>query len=448
MNFKKIKLVAGREFSIRVKKKSFILTTILTPLLFVALSVAPALFMRLDMDSKQDRILVVDNSAVVASNLKSNDQLEYVVSQNNDIDALKADFNNLNVDAIVAISPLDSANNVSVVAYSVKQLNADLSSDISGDIKNVIEQYKLKQYDIENFEAILADINADMSFNNLILGEDGQEKESMVEINMMISLIMGMIIYMFVAMFGNMVMTSVINEKSNKIVEVIVSSVKPFDLMMGKIIGVAAVALTQFLIWIILTLGILMGISAYAGMEMFADPQMAQQMEMMAPMGAEQMEMMTSQGAMSEVLGVITSVDWGYIIGCFLIYFILGYLLYASLFAAVGSAVENESDTNQLMIPITIPLIIGLLLMMQTFNNPDSTVSFWASMIPFTSPMVMLARVPFEGGVPTWELLLSIGILLLTIIVVVYLAAKIYRVGILMTGKKYSWKDIWTWIKY
>jgi ABC-2 type transport system permease protein len=312
----------------------------------------------------------------------------------------------------------------------------------------VIEQYKLKQYDIENFEAILADINADMSFNNLILGEDGQEKESMVEINMMISLIMGMIIYMFVAMFGNMVMTSVINEKSNKIVEVIVSSVKPFDLMMGKIIGVAAVALTQFLIWIILTLGILMGISAYAGMEMFADPQMAQQMEMMAPMGAEQMEMMTSQGAMSEVLGVITSVDWGYIIGCFLIYFILGYLLYASLFAAVGSAVENESDTNQLMIPITIPLIIGLLLMMQTFNNPDSTVSFWASMIPFTSPMVMLARVPFEGGVPTWELLLSIGILLLTIIVVVYLAAKIYRVGILMTGKKYSWKDIWTWIKY
>ena len=217
MNFKKIKLVAGREFSIRVKKKSFILTTILTPLLFVALSVAPALFMRLDMDSKQDRILVVDNSAVVASNLKSNDQLEYVVSQNNDIEALKADFNNLNVDAIVAISPLDSANNVSVVAYSVKQLNADLSSDISGDIKNVIEQYKLKQYDIENFEAILADINADMSFNNLILGEDGQEKESMVEINMMISLIMGMIIYMFVAMFGNMVMTSVINEKSNKL---------------------------------------------------------------------------------------------------------------------------------------------------------------------------------------------------------------------------------------
>lgn len=448
MNFNKIKLVAGREFSIRVKKKSFILTTILTPLLFVALSVAPALFMRLDMDSKQDRILVVDNSAVVASNLKSNDQLEYVVSQNNDIEALKADFNNLNVDAIVAISPLDSANNVSVVAYSVKQLNADLSSDISGDIKNVIEQYKLKQYDIENFEAILADINADMSFNNLILGEDGQEKESMVEINMMISLIMGMIIYMFVAMFGNMVMTSVINEKSNKIVEVIVSSVKPFDLMMGKIIGVASVALTQFLIWIILTLSILMGISAYAGMKMFADPQMAQQMEMMAPMGAEQMESLTSQGAMTEVLGVITSVDWGYIIGCFLIYFILGYLLYASLFAAVGSAVENESDTNQLMIPITIPLIIGLLLMMQTFNNPDSTVSFWASMIPFTSPMVMLARVPFEGGVPTWELLLSIGILLLTIIVVVYLAAKIYRVGILMTGKKYSWKDIWTWIKY
>ncbi len=448
MNFRKIKLVAGREFSIRVKKKSFILTTILTPLLFVALSVAPALFMRMDMDSKQDKILVVDNSAVVANDLQSNDQLKYIVSESNDIEALKADFDKLDVDAIVSISPLDSANNVSVVAYSVKQLNADLSSDISDDIKNIIEQYKLKQYNIENFEQILADINADMSFNNLILGEDGQEKESMVEINMMISLVMGMIIYMFVAMFGNMVMTSVINEKSNKIVEVIVSSVKPFDLMMGKIIGVASVALTQFLIWIVLTLGILFGVTSYVGVEMFADPQMAQQMEMMAPMGTEQMEALTSQGALGEVLGVITSVNWGYIIGCFLIYFILGYLLYASLFAAVGSAVENESDTSQLMIPITIPLIIGLLIMMQTFNNPDSTLSFWASMIPFTSPMVMLARVPFEGGVPTWELLLSIGILLLTIIVVVYLAAKIYRVGILMTGKKYSWKDIWTWIKY
>lgn len=448
MNFKKIRLVAGREFSIRVKKKSFILTTILTPILFVALAVSPSLFMMLDMDNTQDKILVIDNSDVIAQSLVSTEQLLYKISEEKDIEVLKADFEKLDATAVISISPFDTLNNVSVVAYSVKQLDVNLTTDITDDINKIVEQYKLKQYDIENFEQILADINTPMSFNNYIIGEDGQEKESMVEINMMISLVMGMIIYMFVAMFGNMVMTSVINEKSNKIVEVIVSSVKPFDLMMGKIIGVASVALTQFLIWVVLTIAILMGVTTFAGGELFSNPEMVEQMGTMAPMDAEQMEALTSESGIGEVIGAIANVNWGYIIGCFLIYFVLGYLLYASMFAAVGSAVENEADTSQLMIPITIPLIIGLLIMMQTFNNPDSSLSFWASMIPFTSPMVMLARVPFEGGVPTWELLLSIGILLLTIVIVVYIAAKIYRVGILMTGKKYSWKDIWTWIKY
>lgn len=448
MNFKKIRLVAGREFSIRVKKKSFILTTILTPILFVALAVSPSLFMMLDMDNTQDKILVIDNSDVIVQSLVSTEQLLYEISEEKDIEVLKADFEKLDATAVISISPFDTLNNVSVVAYSVKQLDVNLTTDITDDINKIVEQYKLKQYDIENFEQILADINTPMSFNNYIIGEDGQEKESMVEINMMISLVMGMIIYMFVVMFGNMVMTSVINEKSNKIVEVIVSSVKPFDLMMGKIIGVASVALTQFLIWVVLTIAILMGVTAFAGGELFSNPEMVEQMGTMAPMDPSQIEALSSESGISEVVGAIANINWGYIIGCFLIYFVLGYLLYASMFAAVGSAVENEADTSQLMIPITIPLIIGLLIMMQTFNNPDSSLSFWASMIPFTSPMVMLARVPFEGGVPTWELLLSIGILLLTIVVVVYLAAKIYRVGILMTGKKYSWKDLWTWIKY
>ena len=251
-------------------------------------------------------------------------------------------------------------------------------------------------------------------------------------------------------MFGNMVMTSVINEKSNKIVEVIVSSVKPFDLMIGKILGVASVALTQFFIWVVLTLAIVFGFQLAMGPELMSDPEAMEQMTQMAGMDSEQMAQIASasDSETAQVFTALKEVNFGLIIGCFLIYFVLGYLLYASLFAAIGSAVDNEADTQQLVLPVTIPLIIGLLLMLQTFQNPDGQLAFWGSIIPFTSPMVMLARVPFEGCVQTWELLLSIGLLLVTFLIAVYFSGKIYRIGILMHGTKYSWKDIWKWLKY
>ena len=251
---------------------------------------------------------------------------------------------------------------------------------------------------------------------------------------------MGFVIYMFVTMFGNMVMTSVINEKSNRIVEVIVSSVKPFDLMIGKILGVASVALTQFFIWVILTLAIVFGFQLAMGPELMGDPEAMEQMTQMAGMGTEQITEMAqaSDSEMAQVFSAIKEVNFGLIIGCFLIYFVLGYLLYASLFAAIGSAVDNEADTQQLVLPVTIPLIIGLLLMLQAFQNPDSQLAFWGSMIP----------VPFEGCVQTWELLLSIGLLLITFLIAVFFSGKVYRIGILMHGTKYSWKDIWKWLKY
>lgn len=265
---------------------------------------------------------------------------------------------------------------------------------------------------------------------------------------MAMSYIMSFFIYIFVFMFGNMVMTSVIQEKSNRIVEVIVSSVKPFDLMLGKIFGVAGVAVTQFLIWVLLTVVLVFGFQAVMGPELLMGG--AEQMTQMAGVDAEAMVAAAAApaGPMSDILGALSQINFPYIIGCFLIYFVLGYLLYAAMFAAVGSAVENEADTSQLTLPISLPLILGLFIMLHTFEHPESSLSFWASMIPFTSPMVMLARIPFEGAVPTWELMLSIGLLIATFLVMVYLSGKIYRVGILMYGKKASWKDLWKWIKY
>ncbi len=447
MDFKKIKLVMGREFSIRVKKKSFIITTIVTPILFAALMIVPSLIMTMDLDSETDRILVVDRSGIVAQNLESNADIEYVISEEMNIEALKKDIDNLDVYALIQISELDSTNNVVVDAYAPKQINAGVSDEIEGDINNIIEKYKLSQYDIENFDKILADINTGIALNTYIVGADGEERESMVGVNMGISFVMGFIIYMFVVMFGQMVMTSVINEKSNKIVEVIVSSVKPFDLMIGKIVGVASVALTQFLIWVVLTGAIVIGVSVFMGPQV-ADPQATEQMMSMSGMDPAMMEDLSDSNMVSKMLNVVKEINIPLILGSFLIYFILGYLLYASMFAAIGSAMDNEADSQQLVLPVTIPLIIGLLIMMQTFQNPDSALSFWASMIPFTSPMVMLARIPFDGCVQTWELLLSIGILLVTFLVVVYFAGKVYRIGILMRGTKYSWKDLYKWLKY
>ena len=357
--------------SIRVKKKSFIITTIVTPILFAALMIVPSLIMMADWDKDINRVMVLDDSGVVAQALESGAEIEYVIPENIDLEFAKNHLDSLGVYAVMYVSPLDTANNVTVDAYAAKQINAKVSEAIAADVNDVIERYKLQQYNIENFDRIQADLNHEVDLNTYIVGEDGQERESILGINMAISFIMGFVIYMFVTMFGNMVMTSVINEKSNKIVEVIVSSVKPFDLMIGKILGVASVALTQFFIWVILTLAIVFGFQLAMGSEMMSDPETMEQMTQMAGMGTEQITQMTqaSDSEMAQVFSAIKEVNFGLIIGCFLIYFVLGYLLYASLFAAIGSAVDNEADTQQLVLPVTIPLIIGLLLMLQASDG-------------------------------------------------------------------------------
>jgi ABC-2 type transport system permease protein len=283
------------------------------------------------------------------------------------------------------------------------------------------------------------------------LDESGEEKITSSEVYMIISMVLSIIIYMFIAMFSGMVMQSVIEEKSSRIVEVLVSSVKATELMFGKIIGVACVALTQFFLWILLT-GILVGgFSTFVGFDsLMGDPAQAEQiMQMAGTTGGVSVEEITSmaqnESEIGAVLSTLRDLDYIQLILAFVIYFALGYLLYSSLFAAIGSAVENEADTNQLQMPVTVPLMLAFFIALYAFRAPDSQIVFWGSMIPFTSPIVMLARIPY--GVPTWELVLSIALLAGTFIACAWVSAKIYKIGILMFGKKTTFKDLWKWLR-
>jgi ABC-2 type transport system permease protein len=298
---------------------------------------------------------------------------------------------------------------------------------------------------------IMEDVKANISMSTYTMDESGEEKITSSEVYMIISMILSIIIYMFIAMFSGMVMQSVIEEKASRVVEVLVSSVKATELMFGKIIGVACVALTQFFLWIVLTLVLVGGFSAFVGFDsLMGDPaQTEQMMEMTAQMGGVDMAEMTAAMQEEEGLGAVLStlkdINWVQMIFAFIIYFALGYLLYASLFAAIGSAVENEADTTQLQMPITLPLMLAFFIALYAFNAPDSQIVWWGSMIPFTSPIVMLARIPF--GVPMWELALSIALLVMTFGACGWLSAKIYKIGILMFGKKTTFKDLWKWLR-
>ena len=417
----------------------------------------PALIMLFSGNDNQ-KVKVIDESGIVAPYLENSEHTTYVMgTEGETVDLLREIFDDLDYYAIVGISPLDEKGEVSVVSYSKEPLNMDLKNAISRAANKAVETRKLAQYDIRDLDEILSDVKTDIKVNSMTLTNDGDAKEDSVEIYMVLAYLMSFMIYMFVFMFGTMVMRSVIDEKSSRVVEVIVSSVKSVELMMGKIIGVALVALTQFFIWIALTLVIVTAVNAFAGPKLLQSMGGMEQAVAVAGQDgnigtADVTSILEAAGSdpdasgFVKILGQIKDLNWGYLIGCFLIYFLLGYLLYASMFAAIGAAVDNEADTNQLQLPITIPLIIGLFIMLHTFEHPNSALSVWTSIIPWTSPMVMLARIPF-GTVPGWQLLLSILLLLLTFLATAWLSAKIYKVGILTYGKKSSFKDLLKWMK-
>ena len=450
MKLRNINIIISREYLTRVKKKSFLLTTFLVPVLFAAMCILPSviMFMAKDTDKK---VAVIDQSGIVMPYLVDTDAVDYEDYSAEPVDSMKLRFDELGLDALVVVSPLDSLQrSVTVASYSAKPLSMELKEGVQSKVNDAVEDYRLALYEIGDLKQIMEDVKSDISMSTYTLDESGEEKITSSEVYMIISMLLSIIIYMFIAMFSGMVMQSVIEEKSSRVVEVLVSSVKATELMFGKIIGVACVALTQFFLWIILTLVLVGGFSAFVGFDsLMGDPAQTEQMMEMAQMGgvdmAEMTETMAEEEGMGAVLSTLKDIDWVQMILAFIVYFALGYLLYASFFAAIGSAVENEADTNQLQMPVTVPLLLAFFIAIYAFNAPDSPIVWWGSMIPFTSPIVMLARIPF--GVPMWELVLSIVLLLATFAACGWASAKIYKIGILMFGKKTTFKDLWKWLK-
>ena len=451
MKMRNIGIIISREYLTRVKKKSFLLTTFLVPVLFAAMCILPSVFMFMAKDTGK-QVAVVDQSSIVMPYLEDTESVDYTDYSAEPVDSMKARFNDLGLDVLVVVSPLDSVTrSVTLSSYSEKPLSVDIKESIQSKVNTAVEDYRLALYDIGDLKQIMEDVESDVTMSTYTLGEDGAEKITSSEVYMIISMVLSIIIYMFIAMFSGMVMQSVIEEKASRVVEVLVSSVKATELMFGKIIGVACVALTQFLLWIVLTAVLVTGFSAFVGFDsLMGDPaQTEQMMEMAGTMGGVSVDDMTQiaqdESQMGAVLSTLKDLNYGQLILGFVIYFVLGYLLYASFFAAIGSAVENEADTNQLQMPVTLPLMLAFFIALYAFNAPDSPIVFWGSMIPFTSPIVMLARIPF--GVPAWELLLSILLLLATFVACAWMSAKIYKIGILMFGKKTTFKDLWKWLK-
>ena len=444
MNLRTIGIVIGREYSTRVRKKSFLLTTFITPILFAALCLVPA-FLMTNMKESAKRLAVVDNSGIVLPYLEDGETVSYVDMSSSDADSVKVRLAELGCDGVLVVSPLDSvAKTISAEIYSPSPLGIDLEENLGNRLDDALENYRIESYGIEGLAQIMEDVKVNVPLRSYTISDDGEEKVSESGVYMLVSMILGMVIYMFIVMFGAMVMSSVIEEKSSRVVEVLVSSVKATELMFGKIIGIAFVALTQFLLWIVLTVAIVGVVGAMAGPSLASGLDPAE-MSQMAGMDAGQLASMTGSSELGVIISSLSNMHLGTILVCFLIFFVLGYMLYASLFAAIGSAVENEGDSSQLQMPVTVPLMIAFFVALYAFKAPESTLVFWCSLIPFTSPIVMLARLPY--GVPAWEMVLSIVLLALTFALCAWLSAKIYKVGILMFGKKTTWKDLWKWLK-
>ena len=442
MSLRLLGIIVGREYLNKVRKKSFLIITFVVPVLFAMLCILPAVLMKNATEGPK-KVAVVDRSGIVMQRLGSSESLTYVDYSDFELDTVKNHIGDLGYDAVLCISPLDSAGKtVAADVYSRKPLGMDTSDKLSRGLNSALEEYRIGTSGVENLKALINEVRADVKLHQYTVDENGSEAVTEAGVFSAVSLSLGTLIYLFISLFAGMVMSSVIEEKSSRVVEVLVSSVKSTDLMFGKIIGVALVALTQFLLWIILTV-VLVGLFAlFAGQDFFSASDFMQMVQI-GNVGISQSA--SSVGDLPRILATLRSMPFAKILLSFLVYFIFGYILYAAVFAAIGSSAENEADTQQLQIPVTVPLILGFFIAIIAMKAPDNPLVYWGSMIPFTSPIVMLARIPF--GVPGWELALSIGLLVVTTVVFAWLSARIYRAGILHFGKKSTWKDLLRWMK-
>jgi ABC-2 type transport system permease protein len=441
-------LILKREYLTRVRKKSFIIMTLLVPFIFAAMTILPA-WLAMQDDHEERTIAVYDGTGIFLGRLESTEYTKFHFIPKEEYLRVKDDLKNSSFYALLFIPPnILSANRAQV--FSAKQVTFDIKNMIGDKLEEILEADKkqrvVEETGIPDLEKKLAATRTDIRVETIKVGEKGESVKSSAEIAMGVGYIAGFVIYMFVMMYGMMVMRGVMEEKTNRIVEVIISSVKPMQLMFGKIIGIGLVGLTQLLFWVIIGGAVIAGMQAFVGGDAVQSVQASHDLMSTHGMAAAPVVQEQQQNIALKVIDMIGGLNLGLIVSCFLFYFLGGFFIYASLMGAIGSAVDQDEDAQQLMFPVMLPLIFSVIILFPVVKNPEGALAFWASMVPFTSPILMMVRVPY--GVPLWELLLSMGILLASIVGIIWIAGKIYRTGILMYGKKVSVKEIVKWLFY
>jgi len=444
-------IIFKREYLNRVTKKSFLILTILMPILFGALMILPS-YLATRENKIEEKVAVLDRSSLFLGQLEDSKSTKFKYIKEEEYNNVKDNLKKSEYYALLEI-PQNILTLNKVIVYSTKQVNIDVKNHIDWQLEKKMEDQKrtelIARVGIPDLEQQFQSTKTKISVETIKIGDDGVGKKGATEIAMFVGIAVGVIIYMFVFLYGSMVMRGVIEEKQNRIVEVIISSVKPVQLMMGKILGLAAVGLTQFLIWIVLMVGIFMGAKSIFGSDNTMQ-QMAKAQSENIMIGNNQATTQIMQNIepnqFDKIAEQIQGINIPLILFSFLVFFILGYLLYSSLMAAVASAVDSEEDMQQFMMPITIPLIAAVVMLGSVIKNPEGPLAFWGSMIPFTSPIIMMVRIPF--GVFWYEILISMVVLALSTYGAIWMAAKIYRTGILMYGKKPTWKELGKWLKY
>ena len=416
-----LSIIISREYLERVKRKSFIITTLLVPLLMIICMVAPALFMLLG-DDEQRNIAVIDDTAQIAQLLRDTNDIRFTTLDNGNLDAARADDD---YDAILAIGAraIDNPEGA-ITLYTRGAASMNTDTEVTSQLNRAIEDIRLRAYNIDNIRQILKEVEADVTLSTVRI-DTSEDTETSSILSYFLGLIMDMLLYMFILIYGQIVMNSIIEEKNNRVLEIVVSSVKPMILMMGKIIGVGLVAITQILIWAVIA-------GAASGW--------------LLPFLSSSTDV-SSEPAVAAAIQQLS--DTGYVASLFvymILFFVGGYFFYSSIYAAIGSAVDNIQDAGQLSSVATIPVVIGIIASMSIIQNPNTALAFWLSVIPFTSPMAMMSRLPF--GVPVWETILSLTLLYASFIFMIWLCGKIYRVGIFMYDKKPTFVELMRWARY